>query len=183
MARVSNRLLAFFMLLASFCMTAIKTAYAVATITCGTNGNFNSGGAINTQATITSPNNVTLSTAGAITYAATINGPAAGTPISCAMAGWKANAAMTPACDASRIIQSSGGCCGTVTRNMTAFTIKGRQEHHAGRDRLQGIGTNLATFKTDGTGAATLTFGTTMDATHATIGGTYPAVRTMRRVS
>lgn len=171
MTRFSN--LFFLFLFAAFCAAGTSTAYAAATITCGTNGDFNSGGAITTQATGSGVHNLTINTAGAISYDAAITGPATGTPITCTMAGWRNNSAMTPQCDISRVTQSTGGCCGTTTRNHTLFRIKGVGNTTLAETNCLGMGTNIATFNSSGTGTGTLTFGTTLDATHVTIGGTY----------
>ena len=172
MIRFLNHRHAFLSLLAAFCLMGAKTAYAAATITC-TPGDFNSGGTISTQATLTGPNNMVMTTDGAITYPAALDGPAVGTTIVCTLAGWKANAAMTPRCNANRQIQSTGGCCGTATRNMTNFMITGTGNSTLAPTACRGGATDLATFNTDSGGGGLLKFGSTMDATHVTVGGTY----------
>lgn len=140
------------------------------TITCNT-GTF---GTVSTQATLTSPNNIVMDTAGSITYPGTMSGPATGTPITCTLSGWRAGRSFDVDCDAARTITNSAGCCGVADRNITAITVKGVSATTAGPTVCNGLaGGTTISFTSNGAGTGTLTFGLTMDATHAKIGSSY----------
>ncbi|MFH1157896.1 MAG: hypothetical protein V1721_03300 [Pseudomonadota bacterium] len=163
-------------LLLPFAALCANTAHAAATISC-TDGNFNSGGAISTQATISGVHNIMMDTAGAITYDAALAGPAVGTNIVCTFSGFDANSIIDRVrCDASRTTTSTGGCCGATNRKHTLFTVRGAGRTTMNETNCLGYNTNVAPcgsgncFRADAAGGGTLTFGTTMDATHVTIG-------------
>ena len=111
---------------------------------------------------------------GAITYAPALTGSATGTPITCTLAGWGNNTRVDVDCDTSRSIANSGGCCGDTNKSVTAFTAYGTGNNTDGPASCNGIGgTRSLRFNVTAAGTATLYFGSTMDATHVKIGGTY----------
>lgn len=164
---------AFLFLLAVFCAVLPHQAWAKQKFKCDTNGDFNTGGAINTEATITGPNNLTMSPAGAITYAALLNGPSTGTAMSCAGTGLDTGTNYAVSCDATGTITNSGGSQGTSPLNVTQYTISTT----GGSSNLtnvtcKGLGTSIGNFQTS-SGDITVNIGAVINATNVDIGGTY----------
>lgn len=169
MPRFVKNSIGIWLLAAAFCLTGSDGAWAQ-NMFCGA-GNF---GTVNTQATITGPNSMTMTYNGNISYPPPLNGPATGTSVFCLLTGWNGNANIQIDCDATRIIANPAGCCGTTNRTMTAFTVYGTGNTTSGPSACNGMGGGSSiTFRTTGWGGGFLYFGTTMDATHVKIGGTY----------
>ncbi len=165
----------FILLLVVLCTAGTDSAYAAVAFSCGTAGNFNSGGAINTQATISGVHNLTMAVAGGLTYNAALNGPATGTPITCTITGGGNKILYDVYCDASDSIANNAGCCGVTNRSITSFNVDSQtQGPHMTNKVCNGLaGAMAGTLKTDAGGTAVITVGAVMDATHVKIGSSY----------
>jgi hypothetical protein len=174
MKKILNYIFAYLVIPAALCAAIFSIAHAASTFTC-TAGNISSAGNLKTQATISGTNNVTINTAGTLTLPATITGTSPGTAIVCAASNIGKNDVVGVYCDSTATIKNNAGCCGTASRNISAFTVKGVGGTTLNETPCLGIGNKVGTFKMTGTGNGdgTVTIGATMDATNARIGSSY----------